>query len=70
MVLCKVIGRRYVRVIMHIIPMYADIHRCVDMRKKEVNVFIASQHLFTIDVVYPYILTFAILSHGYKIQKF
>ncbi len=42
----------YVRVIMYRIPMYADVHIRVDMRKKEVDVFIARKHLFTIDVVY------------------
>ncbi len=35
--------------------MYADVHRRVDMRKKEVDVFTAELHLFTIDVVYTYI---------------
>lgn len=42
----------YVRHIMYIIPMYADVHRRVDMRKRKVNVCLAEVHLFTIDVVY------------------
>ena len=50
--LCNVIGRPYVRVLTAIIPMYADVHIRVDMRKKKVDVFIASKHLFPIDVVY------------------
>ena len=46
----------YVRAYTAIIPMYADVHIRVDMRQKEVNVCLAEPHLFTIDVVYTYIL--------------
>ena len=36
--------------------MYAGVHRRVYMRKKEVNIFSDQVQLFTIDVVYTYIL--------------
>jgi len=41
---------------MYRIPMYADVHRRVDMRKKEVNVFTVRKQILTIDVVYTYII--------------
>lgn len=49
-----VCGRRYVP-IMHVYPMYADVHIRVVYAKKEVDVCLAEVHLFTIDVVYTYI---------------
>ena len=35
--------------------MYADVHRRVDMLRKEVDVYLAEAPPFTIDVVYTYI---------------
>ena len=40
---------------MYRLPMYADVHRRVYMRKKEVDVFSDQVHLNTVDVVYTYI---------------
>ena len=48
--------RRTYRVLTAFIPMYADVHIRVDTAQKEVNVFIAEVHPFTIDIVYIYIL--------------
>ena len=50
------VARRTYRVLTAFIPIYADVHIRVDTAQKEVNVFIAEVHPFTIDVVYTYIL--------------
>ena len=48
--------RRTYRALTAFIPMYAGVHRCVYTAQKKVNVCSAEPHLFTIDVVYTYIL--------------
>ena len=54
--LYTLVARHTYRVYIAFIPMYADVHIRVDTAQKKVNVFIAEVHLFTIDVVYTYIL--------------
>ena len=46
----------YVRGILCDMPIRADVHICVDMRQKEVNVCLAEVHPFTIEIVYTNIL--------------
>jgi len=53
--------------------MYADVNRCVDTSREGVDVCLASQHPYPIDLVYPYITNHGIkpaLPNLCKIQRY